>query len=82
MLLTGVCPHALTTDWPPTPLRTRHFAVNFVYAVMFNLLNMPAGVLPVTSVSQEDLDAAQKLDGSRAGVADIKVVRSSCLSFV
>ena len=51
----------------------------FSYLLVHNLLNMPAGVIPVARVNQEDLDAVKRLDDKDLGVPEIKRVISILL---
>ena len=47
----------------------------YPFVAAYNLLNMPAGVIPVTHVHQNDLDALDDLDDNDLGVKEIKQVK-------
>ena len=49
-------------------------AVTFPFILVHNLLNMPAGVVPVTHVHQDDIEALRDLDDNDLGVKEIKQV--------
>ena len=49
-------------------------SVTFPFILVHNLLNMPAGVVPVTHVHQDDLNALSDLDDNDLGVKEIKQV--------
>ncbi len=42
---------------------------------MPNLANMPAGVVPVTKVTTEDIQVANSYNNSEMNVPEIKIVR-------
>ena len=50
-------------------------AVTFPFILLGNLLNMPAGVVPVTQVNQDDLNALSDLDDNDLGITEIKQVK-------
>ena len=47
----------------------------YPFVAAYNLLSMPAGVIPVTHVHQDDLDALDDLDDLDLGVKEIKQVK-------
>ena len=47
----------------------------YPFMAAYNLLNMPAGVVPVAHVHQDDLDALNGLDDNDLGVKEIKQVK-------
>ena len=49
-------------------------SVTFPFILVHNLLNMPAGVVPVTQVHQDDLNALSDLDDNDLGIKEIKQV--------
>ena len=51
-------------------------SVCFPFYGIKNLLNMPTGVVPVTHVNQDDLNALSDLDDNELGVQEIKQVTS------
>ena len=51
-------------------------SVCFPFYGINNLLNMPTGVVPVTHVNQDDLNALSDLDDNDLGVKEIKQVNS------
>ncbi len=47
----------------------------FDYMILPNLVNLPAGVVPVTKVSAEDIEVANSYDDDEMNVPEIKIVR-------
>ena len=47
----------------------------FPFILLNNLLNMPAGVVPVTHVNQDDLNTLNDLDDNDLGVKEIRQVK-------
>ena len=60
---------------------TTCFAALMSYVVLYNLLNCPVGVVPVTTVTQDDVDGLRDYKGHYGDSwdANIKEVRGSFL---
>ena len=60
------------------PFKLFSVSVTFPFILVHNLLNMPTGVVPVTQVQQDDLNALSDLDENDLGVKEIKQVCVLC----
>ena len=58
-----------------TTIEFLSYAAMYPFVAAYNLLNMPAGVVPVTHVHQDDLDALNGLDDNDLGFKEIKQVK-------